>query len=211
MKSILCFAICFARKLKIDFWFCDNGLLLFLYFVFSFFVSHRITITECPSTVASIESQPQPQHASIQNYYDSDTNQKRKDKSKSPKSSSPSTPTSIKKFWNNLPKIGSQSTISSSMWTLGVTDNIFDKENERCHSSLSLNNSINSSPTPTKYKKTKWFKKLLSPSSAKLSAESDSSVGIENTTKKKKWYRKRFRSRSKSREATPATATAHEV
>lgn len=88
------------------------------------------------------------------------------------------------------------------MWTLGVTDQIFDKENERCHSSLSLNNSI-SSPTPTKYKKNKWFKKLLSPASAqKLSAaESDSSVGAEITTKKKKWYRKRFNSQNKTREA----------
>lgn len=164
-----------------------------------------------------IESKPQPQHATIENRNDLDTpntiTQKRKDKSKSPKSSSPSTPTSLKKLWNNFPKIGSQSTISSSMWTLGVTDNIFDKENERCHSSLSLNSNINSmnlSPTPTKYKKTKWFKKLLSPSSAKLSAESDSSVGMESTTKKKKWYRKRFRSRSKNREPT-ATATANEV
>lgn len=180
-----------------------------------FFGVFRITITEIdsPSTVASIESQPQPQHATIQNEYETPNTvpQKRRDKSKSPKSSSPNTPTSLKKLWNNFPKIGSQSTISSSMWTLGVTDNIFDKENERCHSSLSLNNSMNSSPSPTKYKKTKWFKKLLSPSSAKLSAESDSSVGTENSTKKKKWYRKRFRSRSKNREAVPATATANEV
>lgn len=167
-----------------------------------------------PSTVASIESQPQPQHATIHRpnlIEDTLTTgrQKRKDKSKSPKSSSPSTPTSLKKLLNTLPKIGSQSTISSSMWNLGVTENTFDKENERCHSSLSLNNSMNSNPTPIKYKKTKWFKKFLSPSSAKLSAESDSSVGTENTTEtKKKWYRKRFRSRSKNREAK---ATANEI
>ncbi|XP_031640845.1 myeloid differentiation primary response protein MyD88 [Contarinia nasturtii] len=158
----------------------------------------RITITEIDSpSVPSIQSQPQSQQATFQSYNNSDT---KKIKSKS---SSPNTPTSLKKLWNNLPKkIGSQSSISSSMWTLRVGDNIFDKENERCHSSLSLNNSM-SSPTPTKHKKTKakWFKKLLSPSSTyKLSAaESDSSAGVENASKKKKWYRKRFRSRSRSK------------
>lgn len=124
--------------------------------------------------------------------------------SKSSKSS-PTTPISLKKLWNNLPKINSQSTISSSTWTIGVTDQIFDKENERCHSSLSLNNSTTST-TPTKFKKTKPFgfvKKWLSPAATdyKLSAESDSSVGADNPTKKKKWYRKRFRNHSKNREA----------
>lgn len=140
----------------------------------------------------SIESQPQQT-----TYQNRNSLEKKKGKSKSPNS----TPTSLKKLWNNLPlkKIGSQSSISSSMWTLRVGDNVFDKENERCHSSLSLNNSI-SSPMPSKHKKT-WFKKFLSPATTyKLSAaESDSSAGIETTTKKKKWYRKRFRSRSRSK------------
>lgn len=173
------------------------------------FLFCRITITEIDSTstVQTID-QSQPQAAiQCKNDLDSPKAPKRRDKSKSPKSSSPNTPTSLKKLWNNLPKIGSQSTISSSMWTLGTDQITFDKENECCQSSLSLNNSI-SSPTPTKYKKTKWFKKFLSPSSAyKLSVESDSSVGTDNSTKKKKWYRKRFRSRSKSREPT----AAHEI
>lgn len=88
------------------------------------------------------------------------------------------------------------------MWTLGVTDQIFDKENKRCHSSLSLNNT-ESSPIQSHNRKTKWYKKLLSPNAGyKLSVESDSSVGTENASKKKgqkKWYRKRFR--SKNREA----------
>lgn len=177
---------------------------------FKLILPSRITITEIdsPSIALAIESQPKPQQATLHNESDGTNAHKfHKDKSKSPKSSSPNTPTSLKKFWNTLPKIGSNSTISSSMWTLSVNDQIsFDKENECCHSSLSLNNSI-CSPTTTKYKKTKWFKKLLSPSSAyKVSVESDSSVGIDNTTKKKKWYRKRFRNRSKSREATPTNA-----
>lgn len=175
---------------------------------FSFLLlDFRITITEfdSPSIVPSFESQPQPQQATIQNQNDSETSntlsQRKKDKSKSPKSSSPNTPTSLKKFWNNLPKIGSNATISSSMWTLNVAENnLFEKENERCHSSISLNNSM-SSPSPTKYKKNKWFKKLLSPASAqKMSVESDSSVGIDSSAKKKKWYRKRFHTRNKNRQ-----------
>lgn len=162
----------------------------------------RITITEdSPSAVTSIDLTAQSQRATVD--YDSGLNTlsvKRKDKSKSSKSS-PTTPTSLKKLWANFPKIGSQSAISTSMWTLGVNDQIFDKENERCHSSLSLNNA-RSSPTPTTYKKTKWYKKLLSPASTqKLSAESDSSVGPDGTAKKKKWYRKRFHGHSKTRQA----------
>lgn len=136
---------------------------------------------------------------------------KRKDKSKSPKPSTPTTPKSLKQMWTNLPKIGSQNTISTSMWTLRTTDQIGDKENGRCHSSLSLNNSI-SSPTPTEYKKNKWYNKpfnlnrFLSPNPVnKISAESDSSLGLDNSTKKKKWYRKRIRNRSKVREAVAET------
>lgn len=128
---------------------------------------------------------------------------KRKDKdSKSPKSS-PSTPTGVKQFFAALhPKLGSQAAISSSMWTLGVTDHYIDKETGRCNSSISLTNSI-TSPTPTKNKKSKWLNKLLTPNSktAYKSAESDSSAGLDAERKKKKWYKKRFRSRSKNREA----------
>lgn len=146
-------------------------------------------------------------HQSI-NDFDNNTNTlsvKGKNRSKSPRSS-PTTPTSEKRRFWSFPKIGSQTNISSSMLTLDTTDQIFYKDNERCHSSLSLNNSNRSSPIPTSAnstKKNKWLKKLLSPSHSgqKLSGESDSSVGPEGTTKKKKWYRKRFHGHSKAREA----------
>lgn len=140
------------------------------------------------------------------NNFDNTTNTlsvKGRSKLKSPRSS-PTTPTSGKKWLWSFPKIGSQTNISSSMLTLDATDQIYYTENERCHSSLSLNRSspIPSTASTTSNKKNKWLKKLLSPSSGqKLSAESDSSVGPEGTTKKKKWYRKRFHGHSKSREA----------
>lgn len=123
---------------------------------------------------------------------------------KSSKSTSPSTPTGLKQFWPPSPKLRSQPTITSSLWTLTDGDHhVFDKENNRCRSTLSLN-SPNSSPSPSLYKKTKWYKKLLSPNSGsayKLSADSDGSMGIEKSRKKKKWYRKHFRNRSKNRES----------
>lgn len=144
--------------------------------------------------------------------YDSNTlSVKGKNRSKSPRSS-PATPTSEKKrFWFPFPKIGSQTNISSSMLTLD-TDHNYYTDNDRCYSSLSLNNSNRSSPIPTTAatttstncgsKKNKWLKKLLSPTSGqKFSGESDSSVGPEGTTKKKKWYRKRFHGHGKGREA----------
>lgn len=162
------------------------------------FISHRIKV-EPP--------QAMPHHQQAINDSDNNSNTlsvKGKYRSKSPRSS-PTTPTSEKKRFWSFPKIGSQTNISSSMLTLDTTDQIYYKENERCHSSLSLNNNSNrSSPIPssTSSKKNKWLKKLLSPSSGqKLSGESDSSVGPEGTTKKKKWYRKRFHGHSKTREA----------
>lgn len=166
----------------------------------------RITITtiDSPSPVPSIEGTQQSQQAVIDfetpHTLTSKTKRKDKSKSKSPKSSSPTTPTSLKKFW--FPKFGAQSTLSKSMLTLGATDQLVDKENERCHSSLSLSNSI-SSPTPNKLKKIKWLMKLFPPASAqKLSAESDSSNGgAEKTTKKKTTFlHKRLQRRSKTRE-----------
>lgn len=177
-----------------------------IYPLFSKFA--RITITEIdsPAPVTPNESQLQPQLQSKSQSDIRNTLSIKPKRSKSPKSS-PTTPTSLKKLWNNIPKMGLQSTISSSTWTIGVSDPIFDKEKEkqRCHSSLSLNNSASTNATPTKFKKTKTFgfvKKWLSPGSDyKLSAESDSSAGVDNSIKKKKWYRKRFRSPSKNREA----------
>lgn len=167
----------------------------------------RITITtiDSPSPVPSIESGQQAELAVIdfETPHTLSSKNKRKDKSKSPESSSPTTPTSFNRRW--VPKFGSQSTRSKSMLTLDATDQLVDKENERCHSSLSLSNSI-SSPTPTNSKKSKKFfslKKLFSPASAqKLSAESDSSNGGgEKTTKKKSTsFHKRLHRRSKTRE-----------
>lgn len=125
-------------------------------------------------------------------------------KNKSTKSSSPSTLSLIKQSWTASPKLRlkSKSNISSSMWTLSVGESNALEDQRSC-STLSLN-SPSSSPTTSIGKKPKWYKKLLSPntgSAAKLSADSDSSLGLEKTTKKKKsWYRKRFRSRSESRQ-----------
>lgn len=166
----------------------------------------RIEITEIESPSAESEEQQVVEHPDDLHEKTKTTASTLSVKPKGSKSSrsSPTTPTSLKKIWNNFPKIGSQSTISSSVWTIGANDQICDKENDRYQSSLSLNNST-TCPTPTKFKKAKPFgfvKKWLSPASTdyKLSAESDSSIGNDNSTRKKKWYRKKFCNRNKNRE-----------
>lgn len=114
-----------------------------------------------------------------------------------------SSPTGIKRFWPPSPKLRGH-TLSSSLWTLAVENQTLDKENERCHSTISL--SPASSPTAHVYKKPKWYKKLLSPhitnSASKLSTESDStdvSSSDKTLQKKKKWYRKRFVSKTRTK------------
>lgn len=183
----------------------------------------RITITEIDAPAAimpAVHQPPKSQQAVIQNSIDipvkesKSSSRKRKEKTPSPKpgkdsksgskSSLPTTPTGIKQFWPPSPKLRANSTMSSSMWTLAVADNAsLDKENNHCRSTLSLN-SPSSSPS-TLYKKPKWYKKLLSPNSGsayKLSADSDSTTdnGAEKTRKKKKWYKRKFGSRTKMRE-----------
>lgn len=180
----------------------------------------KITVTETdvPSpSIATSEQQPQPQKASVDSASDSPTPQplprKRKDNSsspklqkptksssklpKAPKISSPTTPNTLRPFWPPSPKLRSQPRIASSMLNLSV-NHPFEKENKLFPSTLSLN-SADSSPASTLYKKPKWYKKLLSPNSGsanKLSADSDSSMGMEKGKKKKSW-RKRFRSKTR--------------
>lgn len=174
-------------------------------FSFMLFDRIRITATDSPS-VPLIEIKQD--HSTILNFETPNTlGKKRKDKSKSksksisPKSSSPTTPTSLKKFC--LPKLGSQSKLSKSMLTLDTAEQLADNENERCHSSLSLSNSSSSQTPTTLKKKNKWLKKLFSPASAqKLSVESVSSSGGEKS-KKKTFFHKKIQRRSKSREPVP--------
>lgn len=175
----------------------------------------KITFTEidAPSPLMSQLSQ----QVAIDAVSDARTPQplprKRKDKSATPKlqkttknssklpkaakiSSSPTTPNSLKPFWPPSPKLRSQPTVTSSMWTLSV-GHPFEKENGRSRSTLSLSDC---SPASSLHKKPKWYKKLLSPNSGsayKLSADSDSSMGMEKGKKKKSWYRKRFRTKNR--------------
>lgn len=191
-----------------------------------FYHNFRITITEIDAPTAirpAVHHPPQSQQAILQNPSDTPViskessksgSRKRKEKASSPKttkdsksgskSSLPTTPTGLKQFWPPSPKLRANTTMSSSMWTLAVEDNItLDKENKHCRSTLSLN-SPSSSPSALLYKKQKWYKKLLSPNSGsayKLSADSDSTTdGIEKSRKKKKWYKRKFGSRTKMRE-----------
>lgn len=123
------------------------------------------------------------------------------------RSTETSTPTALKRFWPSSPKLRT----TTSLWTLAVDNNqSLDKENDRCRSTISLT-SPTSSPTGLHYKKPKWYKKLLSPnsgssSSIKPSTESDSAESTDKVRKKKKWYRKRFTSKSRRRDTK-----AHEV
>lgn len=162
-----------------------------------------ITQTDTPPLAESEQSSEES--SSVNNNLDHKIPEKvpRKSKHKIKSSGSlSSTPTGFKQFLSNLQKFGSQTSISSSIWTLGPNDQALDEGNKRCYSSLSLNNSI-SSPTQLGSKKKGWYPKFLSPNTVHRSAESDSSAGTDNSAKKKKkWYRKRFpiRSRSKSRE-----------
>lgn len=169
------------------------------------------------STMPLLSTAPHPQQATVLTD-DSDAVQpvsrKRKDKSKlqrltistktkPTKSSSSTTLNLIKQTLSASPKLHSKKgKMSSSMWTLS-TENGLNMKNGLRRSTLSLN-SPTSSPTASIGKKQKWYKKFLSPnngSANKLSADSDSSLGIDKTAKKKKsWYRKRFRSSSKNRE-----------
>lgn len=169
----------------------------------------QITITEIDAPLAlmsATQESPQPQTASINTAAESRTPQptprKRKDKSVSPKSqrtiksslkmskapkiSMPSTPNSLKPFYPPSPKMR----VASSMTNLtgGFPSG---KENERSRSTSSLNSPV--------FKKNIWQKIFRSPNSSsayKLSADSDSSMGMEKGKKKKSWYRKRFRSKN---------------
>lgn len=117
-----------------------------------------------------------------------------------------STPTALKRFWPSSPKLRT----TTSLWTLAVDNTPLCKEHDRCRSTISLA-SPTSSPIGLHYKKPKWYKKLLSPNSGsstsiKPSTESDSAESTDKVRKKKKWYRKRFTSKSLRRETK-----AHEV
>lgn len=184
--------------------------------------TNRITITEAESpkpTKPQIHDQPQPQQAYVQPkpMENKIARAPKRNKDKIPsalqlkdsgslkfKDNKPATPTGLKRFWPPSPKLRAN-TMSSSLWTLAVHNSPLDKENERSRSTISLH-SPSSSPTTLLYKKPKWYKKLLSPnigSSSKLSVESDNTdlYSIEKSRKKKKWYRKRFISKTRPREA----------
>lgn len=163
------------------------------------------------------QSQPQPQQAIASNPMENKVTRAPKRKEKVPpalqlkdsgslkyKDSKPATPTGLKRFWPPSPKLRAN-TMSSSLWTLAVDNSPLDKENERSRSTISLHSPL-SSPTTLLYKKPKWYKKLLSPnigSASKLSVESDNTdlCSMEKSRKKKKWYRKRFTSKTRPREA----------
>lgn len=186
-------------------------------------IAHRMpmtksTITEIDAPLAlmpAMQHPSQPQTVFIGSASDSRTPKpsprKRKDKSISPKSqretknslklpkapkiSSPSTPNSSNLIYPPSPKLRSQSRIATSMSNLSAGQ-LFGKESESARSTRSLN-----SPALKKEKKT-WsylniFRSPNSSSAYKLSADSDSSMGMEKTKKKKSWYRKRFRSKNR--------------
>lgn len=155
-------------------------------------------ITEAESDNQSLAgSEPSSEESSTINYNSDhqapERPQTSKRKSKLSSSLSPSSSSGFKKLLSNFRKFGSQTSISSSMWTVGSHDRCFDKCNKRSHSSLSLSTS---SPTQfTNERKRFGISKFLSPNNNKVyqSAESDSSAGTINSDKqKKKWYRKRL-------------------
>lgn len=142
------------------------------------------------------DSEQSSEESSINNYNSdqkcSEKQRKSKRKSKLSCSLSPSSSSSgLKKLLSNFKKFGSQTSMSSSMWTLGSNDRQhMDKGNKRSHSSLSLSTA---SPTQFSNERKRFGIKFLSPNKSYRSAESDSSAGtIDSTKPKKKWYRKRL-------------------
>lgn len=151
-------------------------------------------ITEPENDNQSMANSEQSSEESSTINYNSDQqvpDKPRKSKRKPKLSSllSPS-PSGFKKLLSNFKKFGSQTSISSSMWTLGPNDRSLDKGHKRSHSSLSLSTS---SPTQFTNERKRFGFKFLSPNKTYRSAESDSSAGTINSDKqKKKWYRKRL-------------------
>lgn len=157
-------------------------------------------ITEAETDTKSLADSEQSSEESSTINYTSDQqvpDKPRKSKRKTKLSSSLSPSSSgLKKFLSNFKKfgsqtkLGSQTSISSSMWALGPNDRSLDKGNKRSHSSLSLSTS---SPTQFTNERKRFGIKFLSPNKAYRSAESDSSAGtISSEKQKKKWYRKRL-------------------
>lgn len=151
-------------------------------------------ITEAENDNQSLADSEQSSEESSTNISNSDQHvpekpRKPKRKSKLSTSLSPSS-SGFKKILTTFKKFGSQTSISSSMWTLGPNDRSLDKGNKRSHSSLSLGTQ---SPTQFSHERKRFGFKFLSPNKAYRSAESDSSAGTINSEKqKKKWYRKRL-------------------